>query len=279
MVGGVFDFVSLANNHVMDHGIAPLLATRDQLERRATACAGAGRDLEEAWQPAIAERDGMRLAVIAATCSVPPGFAAAARTPGVATIHVTTSYTPNPRWADHPGAPPLIHTTLAAADVAMLRSTIARAASQVDHVIVSLHWGLPGERRVLDYQSELGHIAIDAGASVVVGHHAHVLQPVERYQQGLIFYGLSHFVFDYPDLTSGKYQFAATLESAAASITFSKGKIASAALVPLICDEHVGPRCATRDHVDNHLDQLAAASRELGAELVWDEERGEIAIS
>jgi poly-gamma-glutamate synthesis protein (capsule biosynthesis protein) len=63
-------------------------------------------------------------------------------------------------------------------------------------LICSIHWGL----EFLDYpgpdQVELGRQLIDAGVDVVLGHHSHVLQPVERYKKGLIFYSLGNFVFD-----------------------------------------------------------------------------------
>lgn len=69
-------------------------------------------------------------------------------------------------------------------------------------LICSIHWGL----EFLDYpgpdQIELAHHLIDAGVDVVLGHHSHVLQPVERYKNGLIFYSLGNFVFDlWPRLT------------------------------------------------------------------------------
>ena len=40
------------------------------------------------------------------------------------------------------------------------------------------------------------HLAVDSGASVVLGHHPHVIQPVEKYKDGYIFYSLGNFVFD-----------------------------------------------------------------------------------
>lgn len=63
-------------------------------------------------------------------------------------------------------------------------------------LICSIHWGL----EFLDYpapaQVELGRALIDAGVDLVLGHHSHVVQPVERYKQGLIFYSLGNFLFD-----------------------------------------------------------------------------------
>ncbi len=45
-------------------------------------------------------------------------------------------------------------------------------------------------------QMQIAHMSIDAGASLVLGHHPHVLQPVEVYNGGIIFYSLGNFVFD-----------------------------------------------------------------------------------
>lgn len=75
------------------------------------------------------------------------------------------------------------------ADVARLRAT-------TDAVLVSLHWGeefvpLPSVDEVA-----LGHSIIDAGASMILGHHPHVIRPVERYGRGLIAYSLGNCVGD-----------------------------------------------------------------------------------
>ncbi len=63
-------------------------------------------------------------------------------------------------------------------------------------LVCSIHWGL----EFLDYpspgQMDLGRKLVDLGVDVVFGHHPHVLQPVERYKNGLIFYSLGNFVFD-----------------------------------------------------------------------------------
>lgn len=69
-------------------------------------------------------------------------------------------------------------------------------------LICSIHWGL----EFLDYpapeQIRLGRALVDAGVDVIFGHHPHVIQPVERYKHGIIFYSLGNFVFDlWPDST------------------------------------------------------------------------------
>lgn len=63
-------------------------------------------------------------------------------------------------------------------------------------LICSLHWGLEFINFPSEQQVEFGHALIDAGVDVILGHHPHVLQPVERYGHGLIFYSLGNFAFD-----------------------------------------------------------------------------------
>ena len=68
-------------------------------------------------------------------------------------------------------------------------------------MILALHWGVPPFWRsrfqdgLADYQIEVGHALIDAGADVIVGHHPHSLQEVEIYRGKPIFYSLGNFVF------------------------------------------------------------------------------------
>ncbi len=62
-------------------------------------------------------------------------------------------------------------------------------------VIVSLHFGEEGSYRPTDQQKKHAHAAIDAGADIVYGHHPHVLQPIEEYNGGIIYYSLGNFSF------------------------------------------------------------------------------------
>ena len=62
-------------------------------------------------------------------------------------------------------------------------------------IIASFHWGVEYSYRPNADQKKLGHAAIDAGADIVVGHHPHVLQPVEKYGKGVIYYSLGNFSF------------------------------------------------------------------------------------
>ena len=62
-------------------------------------------------------------------------------------------------------------------------------------IICAFHWGTEGSYRPTAQQKQLAHAAIDAGADVVYGHHPHVLQPIEEYGDGYIFYSLGNFSF------------------------------------------------------------------------------------
>ena len=62
-------------------------------------------------------------------------------------------------------------------------------------VIVAAHWGQEGNYQVAKEQKDMGHAAIDAGADIVWGSHPHVLQPIEEYNGGVIYYSLSHLSY------------------------------------------------------------------------------------
>ena len=73
----------------------------------------------------------------------------------------------------------------------------SRHEHALDYVIVSLHWGYEYVHYPSLEQVKLAHKIVDAGADVILGHHPHVLQPVEMYNGKLIFYSLGNFVFDF----------------------------------------------------------------------------------
>ena len=78
-------------------------------------------------------------------------------------------------------------------DAAKIKEDITELASQVDIVIFAPHWGVIGYYLPVSNQTELAHMAIDAGADIVCGTHPYVLQPIEEYNGGVIFYSLGNF--------------------------------------------------------------------------------------
>src|SRR5207344_1880481 len=89
---------------------------------------------------------------------------------------------------------------IAAVDVEQMQGDVAdmrtRSDNPADAVIVSMHAGIEYAPQPNQQQREFAHSAIEAGASVVVGHHPHVVQPWERIGEGVVFYSLGNLVFD-----------------------------------------------------------------------------------
>ncbi|SKC82992.1 CapA family protein [Maledivibacter halophilus] len=76
-----------------------------------------------------------------------------------------------------------------------LKKDIKEAKEKADIVLVSFHWGDENKYYPNDVQKTLGRFAIDEGADVVVGHHPHVIQGIEKYKDKYIVYSLANFCF------------------------------------------------------------------------------------
>jgi poly-gamma-glutamate synthesis protein (capsule biosynthesis protein) len=85
---------------------------------------------------------------------------------------------------------------IADADPVVMARDVEALAKRCDVVIVSMHHGIEYQPRPSAAQIAFAHAAIDAGAKLVIGHHPHVIQTVEKYREGLIYYSLGNFVFD-----------------------------------------------------------------------------------
>ena len=81
-------------------------------------------------------------------------------------------------------------------DVEDMKAEIAALREQgAELVIVAPHWGVEGSYRPTQLQIDVGHAAIDAGADIVWGSHPHVLQPIEEYGEGILYYSMGNFCF------------------------------------------------------------------------------------
>ena len=161
-----FDAVTMANNHTYDNGPDAMLDTRTYLQSRGIAVTGVGRDLAEACQPAIIERQGVKVGYLGACSVCSQGSEAGVNKPGVAPLRVKTAYDPR-----GPNAPVRVLTEPVASDLARLLEDVRQLRKQVDVVIVALHFGLLRIPRVIsDYQVTAARACIDAGADLIVGH-------------------------------------------------------------------------------------------------------------
>jgi poly-gamma-glutamate synthesis protein (capsule biosynthesis protein) len=191
-----FDVVSLASNHTVDWGADALLDCIEGFQINDIATIGAGKDIAEARKPAIFERKGHRVAFLGYCSVAPDGYYAASAKPGVSPMRAITHY--EPMEPDQPGMPARIMTFPVERDLESLLDDVRAAKEKAEFVALSMHWGLHFHRAVLaDYQREVAHAAIDAGADIIFGHHPHMLKGVEVYGGKVIFYSLGNFAMDF----------------------------------------------------------------------------------
>ena len=169
--------VSLANNHALDYTRAALADTLTRLDQANIVHAGAGLDEQQAYQPVHLEINGLKIGLLAFTNLGPASWAASADRAGLAWIETAAQVVP----------------------------FVQQAAANADVVIVSLHSGEEYKTEPTLFQRQFAEQATLAGADLIIQHHSHVIQPLERLElvnaQGSKFsawvaYGLGNFVFD-----------------------------------------------------------------------------------
>ena len=174
IVAAGMDVVSLANNHAIDYGVPALRDTMAALGARGVSHAGAGENAAQAHAPAIIERDGLRIALLAYVARL-----------GERTGFATRQWAAGP---DEPG--------LAMARPALVAQDVVAARTRADVVIVSVHGGREYHRSPSRAQRSVAAAALGAGAALVIGHHPHVLQGYQLGDNTLVAYSLGNFVFD-----------------------------------------------------------------------------------
>ncbi|NLK73371.1 MAG: CapA family protein [Clostridiales bacterium] len=192
-----FDVISFATNHCMDWGREAFYDTIEALNNQNLLCIGAGKDIFEARKSVIIKRDDTKVAFLGYNSILPQGYFADERRPGCAPLRGFTIYEQIEH--DQPGTPARIHTYPHRDDMKALIADVKKAKEEADIVIVSIHWGLHFIPSVIaDYQRDYAYAAIDAGADLILGHHSHILKPIEVYKRKVIFYSLANFALDPP---------------------------------------------------------------------------------
>jgi poly-gamma-glutamate synthesis protein (capsule biosynthesis protein) len=221
---GNFDLVSCANNVHHPDVVCESMQVLDELGILHT---GAGATLEEAHRPAVAMAGGTRLGMLGYTSIFQTeGQEATPGRPGVATIKAYTAYEASPRVLLRPGSPPIVRTWADPAELTRACADVKGLRAEVDLLVVYLHFGVSSSPQIHDYQKEIAHALVDAGADVVAGSHSHTINGVELYDKAVIFYGLGNFVFNTGFLPH------ATRDGALAQLTVRDGSVAEVALLP-----------------------------------------------
>lgn len=208
-IGGLadagFDIVSLANNHIWDWGTDALSDTLSRLDGVQIDHVGAGMNETAANAPVFKEVNGNRFAFLSWTDLYPEGLEAQGDGPGVS------------RFRE---------------DEAVAR--VRELAFGYDVVAVLFHWGDEYQTRANETQQRIGRTLIDAGADLVIGHHPHVVQEVERYGEGWIAYSLGNFIFDQGFSEE-------TTRGLALRVTVTDGRVMSVEELPTRMNAHFQP--------------------------------------
>ena len=171
------DIVSIANNHVMDAGVAGLKRTLGNIDAAGLVFVGAGSTKAGATEIKRITAKDMTVAFLAYTYS-------------------TNERLPR-RKPDEPGVN--ILRTDSEADLALAVERVKEAGQSSDLVVVSLHWGDEYAAVPTAWQRQVAEELIETGADIILGHHPHVLQPIESHtaedgRQGLIVFSLGNFI-------------------------------------------------------------------------------------
>jgi poly-gamma-glutamate synthesis protein (capsule biosynthesis protein) len=216
-----FNILSLANNHTPNFGERGLTDSFSYLESVGIKYVGAGKDDTEAGSPVIIDIKGISIAFLAYNDEdvVPPDYEA----------------------GNHPGT--------ALMRFEKMFSAVMDAKKMADVVVVSMHSGTEYIQKPNDSQVEFAHGAIDAGADLVVGHHPHVVQTMEKYKGKYIFYSLGNFVFD--QMWSRE-----TREGLMIKVYLNTSGVDRIYLLPIVIENYSQPRLASVEEAEKIVKRL-----------------------
>ena len=217
-----FSVLSLANNHTPNFGQRGLLDTFRYLEEAGIGYAGAGRNIREAYQPLYIEKKGIKFAFLAYSDAglVPASYEASGNRAGTAFMRPDK-----------------------------MAQAVKEAREKSDFVVVSMHSGIEYVGKPNKVQIRFARAAIDAGADLVIGHHPHVVQTMEKYKGKYIFYSLGNFVFD-------QAWSRQTREGLSVKIYFSKSGINKISFLPIVMQNFAQPEPASGLEAERILRRL-----------------------
>jgi poly-gamma-glutamate synthesis protein (capsule biosynthesis protein) len=203
-----FDVITVATNHIKDCGEKGYncddLAFRDTINNLSNAGiqpVGGGDNLNESRKPVVIEVRGVRFAFLGIN-QIDERVWATERTAGTA--------------------------PLSSEMIDQIKRDIAAARDIADIVIVLPQWGIEYASAPEEFQRAWAQEFLDAGATLVIGNHPHIVQPVEIFPNGIVYYALGNFVFDQ------EHDFRR--EGMAVQVVFSSSKIESWKIMPVYID-------------------------------------------
>ena len=243
LINASIDGVSIANNHSMDYGKEGFLETIINLEKNGIKYSGGGRTIEEALKPAIWDVNGIKVGFLAFSRVIPQmSWYATDKTPGIASGY---DY-----YAESVAA------------------CVTQVKEQVDFLIVSTHWGKELAEHPQESDMKFAKLLIDNGADVIMGHHPHVLQGIEIYNNKPIIYSLGNFVFNSRGFKSNSTMIT--------NIEINKQGIIHMKIIPVEI-KHGQPSIAEGHAKEEIIQRMNDLSRRWGTTITRDGEiQGEI---
>lgn len=215
-----FDVLSLANNHMLNFGRNGLEKTLQNLDAAGIGRSGGGLSEEEIYRPVVKEVKGTRIGFLSYSYAKDQSFDKSGQIYGTAYM-----------------------------DAARMKVQVAELRKDVDVVVVSMHAGAEYETSPHPSQINFAHSAVDAGADIVIGHHPHVVQTFEKYNEGYIIYSLGNFVFD--QMWSEE-----TRLGAIALIEIEENKISKIGFVPVKIFDYAQPQLLEGEQAEMILKRL-----------------------
>ncbi len=198
LVASGINAVMTANNHSLDYGEKALSEQKELLYSCNIANPGSGNTIEEAASACFIEIDDVIVAIISIDSENNKLKA------NVGKIGIATGETYN--------------------EVAqILAGSIAQARQYADLIIVSPHWGANWKNTPTQERINLAHCIIDAGADLIIGHSAHILQGIEVYKNKPIIYDMGTILFD--RISQDKMQYSAVFDFEFSKNGFTKLKV------------------------------------------------------
>ncbi len=248
-----FNVLNLANNHILDFGPEAMTDTVTLLRENGIHPLGVGANRDEARRPLYVTSHGLRVAFLAYSSRFPAG-------------------------RNSPGSVPF--------DLKIMRADVRRARSEADTVVVSCHIGVEFFPYPLPQHRQILHCLVDEGADLILGHHPHVLQGIERYGRGVIIYSLGNFVFDIAyeaeeaqtrpeaSVLLGHAVEGASLDMLARSVIFrcelNRGGITDFELIPIRLNHQGQPAAATGSEAKTILGEIERLSANLDGAAGFD---------
>lgn len=220
LVKSKFDVLSFATNHTMQHGCKAFHDTIDSLSEHKIEFTGVEIPERHIANRCTLERNGFKFCFL--------GY----------------NFRPQQYFID----PPLWQQP----SFEMIRQEIHLVRDYVDFLIVSLHWG----DEFIDYPSpiqvELAHKLVDDGASIILGHHPHILQGVEKYHGGIIAYSLGNFIFDMWQYRLRRSMILKCIISGSSDINFD--------IIPVVINDKCQPELPLGREADDLREEILSLS-------------------